>query len=574
MHGAPPGNRDGASWWTRSRTARLRSGGPACATEVVDDPGATTAPVRSADPGDDRAPDGAEAGTGGTAPDGTAPAGTVQDGAAPQGTAPARTAQEGTTPDGTAQEGTAPEGTAPGSAGTRHDAAGDSAEESSDGGPDTTASEDATADQPPAGAGTAPVDRPGAPARAPLARRRSGRMLGGVAGGVADHLGVDARWARAAFVVLTFLGWAGVLAYGLLWVFVRQEEDTGVERTVTRSERLQAAGLLTLGLGLSLVAATSGSTVLGWIAGPLGLATVGAAVVWREADEAQRRRWARDARTRVVGGRAALLRTFLGAALVMTGLMVFLLGQLDLGQVRFGILAALATLLGVVVLTVPWWMRLVRDLGEERRARAVEAERMEIAAHLHDSVLQTLALIQRQASDSREVQRLARGQERELRAWLYGPDGRARGGDGHGATTETTLSAAITRVAGEVEDTYAVTVGPVLVGDAELDADLRALVLAAREAMVNAAKHSGTSDVDVYVEVEQASDEGPGTAEVFVRDRGRGFDPDSVDGDRHGLADSIHARMNRHGGTVRIRTAAGEGTEVRLSMPLAEGETA
>lgn len=423
---------------------------------------------------------------------------------------------------------------------------------------------------PPSGGRPAPA----AAVRAPLTRRRSGRMLGGVGGGVADHLGVDVRWVRAAFVVLTFLGWAGVLAYGLLWVFLRQEDDTGVERTVTRSERLQAAGLLAIGLGLSLVAATSGSTVLGWVAGPLGLATVGAAVVWREADEAQRRRWARDARSRVVGGRAALLRTFLGAALVMTGLAVFLLGQLDLGQVRFGILAALATLLGVMVLTVPWWMRLVRDLGEERRARAVQAERMEIAAHLHDSVLQTLALIQRQAGDTREVQRLARGQERELRAWLYGPDGRARGGDGHGSTTETTLSAAITRVAGEVEDTYAVAVGPVLVGDAELDADLRALVLAAREAMVNSAKHSGASEVDVYVEVEATSDEGPGTAEVFVRDRGRGFDPDAVDGDRHGLADSIHARMRRHGGTVRIRTNAGEGTEVRLSMPLAQGDTA
>ncbi|WP_370589083.1 PspC domain-containing protein [Pseudonocardia sp. C8] len=426
-----------------------------------------------------------------------------------------------------------------------------------------------------AAAGPPPGDRTTVriPAGRTLTRRRTGRMLGGVAGGVADHLEVDVRWVRAAFVVLTFLGWAGVLAYGLLWVFLR-EEDTGVERTVTRSERLQAAGLLALGLGLSVVAATSGSTVVGWIAGPMGLAAVGAAVVWREADEAQRRRWARDARSRVVGGRAAFLRTLLGAALVMTGLAVFLLGNLDLGQVRFGLLAAVATLLGVAVLTVPWWVRLVRDLGEERRARAVAAERMEIAAHLHDSVLQTLALIQRQAGDSREVLRLARGQERELRSWLYGPGGRARGGDGPAAAADATLSAAITRVAGEVEDTYAVAVGPVLVGDAELDADLRALVLAAREAMVNAAKHSGTAEVDVYVEVEPASDEGSGVAEVFVRDRGRGFDPDAVDDDRHGLADSIHERMRRHGGTVRIRTGAGEGTEVRLSMPLAGEETA
>ncbi|MFP5069701.1 PspC domain-containing protein [Pseudonocardia nantongensis] len=404
----------------------------------------------------------------------------------------------------------------------------------------------------------------------PLVRRRTGRLLGGVAGGLADHLGVDVRWVRAAFVVLTFLAWAGVLAYALLWIFVRQE-STGVERTLSRSERLQAAGLLTIGVGLSLVATTSDSTVLGWIAGPLGLATIGAAVVWREADEAQRRRWAHDARTRVVGGRTALVRTVLGTGLVAVGVGAFLLGNLDLGQVRFGLLAALATLLGVAVLTVPWWVRLARDLGEERRARAVEAERMEIAAHLHDSVLQTLALIQRQAGDTREVARLARGQERELRSWLYGPGGRATGEDGTGTGdgTDTTLSAALTRAAAEVEDTYAVAVGPVLVGDAGLDSDLRALVLAAREAMVNAAKHAGVAEVDVYAEVETGDADGPGIAEVFVRDRGRGFDPDAVGDDRHGLADSVHERMRRHGGSVRLRTGPGEGTEVRLSMPLA-----
>ncbi|MFP5019883.1 ATP-binding protein [Pseudonocardia phyllosphaerae] len=424
---------------------------------------------------------------------------------------------------------------------------------------------------------TGPVVSPPPPAEAPtlavprtrrLTRRRSGRMLGGVAGGVADHLGTDVRWVRVAFVALAFVGWAGVLAYALLWVFVRQE-TTGVERALSRSERLQAIGLLTVGIGLSVLATTVDSSLLGWIAGPLGLATIGAAVVWREADESQRRRWARDARSRVVGGRAAVARTVLGVGLVAVGGTVFLLGNLDLGQLRFGLLAALATLLGVAVLTVPWWVRLVRELGEERQARAVEAERTEVAAHLHDSVLQTLALIQRQAGDQREVLRLARGQERELRAWLYGPGGRARGGDGTDPAAETTLSAAITRAAAEVEDTYAVAVGPVLVGDAVLDADLRALVLAAREAMVNAAKHAGVDEVDVYAEVEPGDDDGPGTAEVFVRDRGRGFDPDAVDGDRHGLADSIHARMERHGGTVRLRTGAGTGTEVRLTMPVA-----
>jgi len=215
------------------------------------------------------------------------------------------------------------------------------------------------------------------------------------------------------------------------------------------------------------------------------------------------------------------------------------------------------------VLTVPWWVRLMRELGEERRERIIEAERAEIAAHLHDSVLQTLALIQRQSDEPREVLRLARGQERELRHWLYGPTGYGRSARASGEPTlDSGLAAAITAAAAEVEDTYAINVRPVVVGDRPLDDGLRALVLAAREAMVNAAKHAKVGEVSAYVEVE------PTEVHVFVRDRGIGFDPDAVSDDRHGLADSIHGRMKRHGGAVRLRSTPGEGTEVHLSMPV------
>jgi signal transduction histidine kinase len=239
---------------------------------------------------------------------------------------------------------------------------------------------------------------------------------------------------------------------------------------------------------------------------------------------------------------------------------VFLVGNLQLGQVQFALLAVIATLVGVAVITIPWWLRLARDLTEERRQRIVEAERAEIAAHLHDSVLQTLALIQRQSDQPREVLRLARGQERELRSWLYGPTGYGRAGmDPPGKAAG--LAEAITTAAAEVEDTYAIDVRPVVVGDHPLDDDLRALALAAREAMVNAAKHAQVSEISVYVEVEE------GEVHVFVRDRGVGFDPDLVSTDRHGLADSVHARMQRHGGSVRLRSTPGEGTEVHLAMP-------
>jgi signal transduction histidine kinase len=219
----------------------------------------------------------------------------------------------------------------------------------------------------------------------------------------------------------------------------------------------------------------------------------------------------------------------------------------------------LATLVGVAVLTVPFWLRMVRDLGEERRARIRTEERAEIAAHLHDSVLQTLALIQKQADTPKEVARLARGQERELRGWLYGPSG-------YGARQEITsaggrLSQAIAAACGEVEDTFAISVSQVVVGDAELDEPLTALVQAAREAMVNAAKHAGVDEVSVYAEAE------PTAATVFVRDRGQGFDPEQVSADRRGLADSIRGRMERNGGECEVRAAPGEGTEVRLRLP-------
>jgi signal transduction histidine kinase len=378
-----------------------------------------------------------------------------------------------------------------------------------------------------------------------------------VAGGIADHLGVKVLWVRAAFVALMAVSGAGVLAYGLLWIFVRQEAPT-VERSVPARERQQALGLAALGLGVGLAASALGNSTLGWVVGPLGVAIAGAAVVWREADEAQRRRWAGSR----PGWRAALLRVVAGALFVAAGIAVFLLGNLDMGQVQFGLLAVLATLVGVAVITVPWWVRLVRDLGEERSERIREAERAEIAAHLHDSVLQTLALIQRQSDSPREVARLARGQERELRTWLYGPGGYRRPGASDPA--DAGLTDALAAAAAEVEDTYALSVRPVVVGgDRTLDDDLRALVLAAREAMVNAAKHAGVDEVSVFAEVE------PDEVNVFVRDRGAGFDPDAVPDDRHGLADSVRGRMARHGGSVRLRSRAGEGTEVHLRMPTA-----
>ncbi|GAA1279035.1 PspC domain-containing protein [Saccharothrix xinjiangensis] len=389
----------------------------------------------------------------------------------------------------------------------------------------------------------------------PVRRRRTGRVVAGVAGGVADHLGVEVFWVRAVFAALTALNGVGVIAYGLLWLFVPQRTAGEPEAPPNPRERQQALGLVALGIAAAVLAGLFSGPVNGWIAGPLAVALVGAAVVWREADEAQRRRWRDGARSGFIGnGRTTAVRVLAGVALVAIGIGVLLVNSYGIDQLRFALLAVVATLGGVAVLTVPLWVKLINDLGEERRARIRTEERAEIAAHLHDSVLQTLALIQKQAERPREVKRLARGQERQLREWLYGKVVEEN-------NLPTTLSASIAKASGEVEDAFALAVQQVVVGDCELDPNLHALVQASREAMVNAAKHAGVAEISVYGEVE------PDRVTVFVRDRGKGFDPGTVPEDRHGLADSIRGRMDRHGGEVRVRTAPGEGTEVQLMMP-------
>ncbi|MFB9683159.1 PspC domain-containing protein [Amycolatopsis plumensis] len=403
-------------------------------------------------------------------------------------------------------------------------------------------------------------------------RRRSGRAIAGVAGGLADHLGVPVLWVRTAFALLAALNGAGLLAYGLLWVFVQQQSEETAEAPKPK-ERQQAFGLIALGVGLAVASGTLTGFISGWVAVPLAVAMIGLAVVWREADESQRRRWRVGAKDGFAGaflgggGWSAAIRIVAGVALVITGITVVVLRSGTLDQVQFALIAVIATLIGVAVLTVPFWLRLVRDLSDERKARIRTDERAEIAAHLHDSVLQTLALIQKQSESPREVARLARSQERELRGWLYGPNGYGKPAEKVEEATGQ-LSEALATACGEVEDTFAISVGQVVVGDAELDESLVALVQAAREAIVNAAKHAGVDEVSVYAEVE------PTSVTVFVRDRGKGFDPDLVPDDRHGLADSIRGRMTRHGGTCKVRTAPGEGTEVQLAMPVKAGKGA
>ncbi|WP_051989778.1 ATP-binding protein [Gordonia soli] len=380
-----------------------------------------------------------------------------------------------------------------------------------------------------------------------MVRRDGGRVIGGVAGGLADHLGVDAFRVRVVFVVLAALAGAGVAAYGLLWFFCPQGSDTASPRP---GERRQAYGLAIIALvAMSVVGFAAAGTPAAQLI-PLVVVAIGAGLVWREFDTSR------------IAPRTPLLtwtRLGGGALLVIGGLVVIVLAN-NQGFGGFGttIVAVIATLFGVVLLTVPLWMRMWRALNEERSARIRNAEREEIASHLHDSVLQTLALIQKQAGRPEEVARLARSQERELRSWLFGDPAQRQG----------SLSAAMQSVGAEVEDAYGIEVEVITVGDLRPDeephgADARrwpALIGATREALVNAAKHSGERTVDVYCEV------GDDAVEVFVRDRGKGFDPGVVDDDRQGIARSIRARMERADGQVEIDSTPGRGTNVRLTM--------
>jgi signal transduction histidine kinase len=210
---------------------------------------------------------------------------------------------------------------------------------------------------------------------------------------------------------------------------------------------------------------------------------------------------------------------------------------------------------GIVLLLGPWWLRIARDLVLERQAKVRAEERADISARVHDSVLQTLALIQRRADDPQKVVQLARLQERELRSWLF--EGRAP----NEADADQTFTAGVRLIQQDVEARYGVPVEAVTVGECELDDNLSALLAAAREATVNAAKWSGTSVISLFAEVE------PAEVSLVVRDRGRGFDPEAVPADRKGLAESIHGRMARRGGSATVSSAEGEGTKVTLKMP-------
>jgi signal transduction histidine kinase/phage shock protein PspC (stress-responsive transcriptional regulator) len=376
--------------------------------------------------------------------------------------------------------------------------------------------------------------------RAHLPRRvRDGALLAGVCAGLARRLRIDPLLLRVAFVATAVAGGAGILLYGLAVLAMPAPDGRPARLEDLRHGPLtgwrEATGLGLLVLSLLLALRALGVWFSDAVVWPLVLTATGLALLWRQS----------GSRRPSVG-----MRTLLGVALIVGGAVAFLSATDALGGLRDLGVAAAVVFVGTVLVFGPWWLRLSQALTAERAARIRSQERAEVAAHLHDSVLQTLALIQRRAGDEREVAQLARRQERELRDWL----------NDEPAPDAGTLAAALRAAGADVEAAHGVPVEVVAVGDCPLDERLGAVVAAAREAMANAARFSGAARVDVFAET------GEQQVEVFVRDRGAGFDRAAVPPDRRGVRESIEGRMERHGGRAAVVTAPGAGTEVELAM--------
>jgi signal transduction histidine kinase len=388
-------------------------------------------------------------------------------------------------------------------------------------------------------------------------RPTSGRVVAGVARGLSEHLRLPVWLVRVTFLILAISGGIGLVLYGALWaVLPLQPDDRGeAERQrIEKSDFARLLGLAALIIGLVLLLGAFGVNLVGGSVVPIVIALVGAALVWRQADDDQRSEWSQNAvraarQTAGTTARAGSWRILAGLGLVVLGLVGVLVSRTGAAVAAQALATALLLLGGIALVVFPWLYRRWRDQAEQRRALIRSEERAEIAAHVHDSVLQTLTLIQRNSADPREVTRLARTEERALRSWLYAPTG----------DPDRTFAAALQRDATEVEAAYAATLDVVTVGDATIDARLGALLAATRECMINAAKHGGGT-ASVYAEVEDDA------AEVFVRDRGVGFILADVPADRHGLRESVIGRMERNGGRAEVISTAGEGTEVRLRI--------
>jgi signal transduction histidine kinase len=392
-----------------------------------------------------------------------------------------------------------------------------------------------------------------------MRRDPANAVIAGVCAGIARRLGVDPAVPRAGFVVIA-IGTSGIgaLVYLLLWVLMPAEAREAPPRRRRRAGSWRiATGVGLLALSVLLVFRQLGAWWSDALVWPLVLAAFGVTLLWSlsrqvpddalapSADGAASVRPSREA-----AGRLSLAG--FGVALVVGAGLLFLWANGAFDAAGDAALAALVVIVGLGLVLAPLWWRFARSLAAERAERIRSQERAELSAHLHDSVLQTLALMQQRADDPSDVARLARRQERELRSWLAGAPPLAPG---------ERLADALRATAVEVEETRGTPIEVVVVGDCPLDERLEALVAATREALTNAAKFAaGGGPIRLYAEIEDDR------VKAFVDDRGDGFDLERVPDDRRGLRESIIGRIERNGGHAEVRSEAGHGTEVELTL--------
>ncbi|WP_413454727.1 PspC domain-containing protein [Glutamicibacter sp. FR1] len=402
--------------------------------------------------------------------------------------------------------------------------------------------------------------------------RSENRLIAGICGGLAEHLNLPLKYVRLGFLGLSVLGGVGILLYAWLWVFVPSAEEAhadelrswgtrsrslaeemnrvqqgifrpreGWERNSTWRDTLIGASLLAL--AVLAFGQWAGWNIRWDLIWPSLSIIAGIVLAWIQFDDG-----ITDGKKRLA--LPLLLRLAFGLVLVIGGLLALLGNVVGAADLLGGLWAALAIIVGATVVLLPWGTRLWRDFIAERSSRQAAAQRAEFAAHLHDSVLQTLAVIQKRSEDPAAVRALARVQERELRQWLYGNQD----------LDDEDVIVEIQHEASHIEQLLLRDVEVVAVGKVQGFAGQQAMVAASREAMMNAAKHAD-GKISVFIECSSAQ------VEVYVRDRGTGFDIDGIPVDRHGVRESIIGRMERAGGTAQIRSGA-SGTEVQLSMPL------
>jgi len=381
-----------------------------------------------------------------------------------------------------------------------------------------------------------------------LTRSNDDRVVAGLSAGIAARLGIPTVYVRAGFLSLTLAGGFGILCYLAGWILTPDEKQYGsmieADHPATTGQQVGLA----LGFMAALIALEAFGLWFGPVVWPATLVIFGAALIWDRSSAESRKRLSRLTRPSENGGGRSKTQIFVGAALMAVGIVVVLASLDSIQSLGPAAIAVLLTAAGFMLLFGPWVWGLFEELSDERRARIREQERADMAAHLHDSVLQTLAMIQR-SDDPQRMITLARAQERDLRTWLFEPTGLEPTG---------TVGEAIAAAASKVEVDFDVPVEVVVVGDRALDDSSNPLVAAATEAMANAAEHSGARTISVYVECTEDA------VDAWITDQGSGFDPQTVPDDRKGISESITARMARSGGEAIVMSTPNEGTEVHL----------